>query len=229
MAIEFIPLKDATDTLIHESISSVLDTLPDDSPVAERMWARVRAIREGDYPSACEILIKDWEGVGWSGWFPLWSNPYSSWSSATYLAPRLRGKGLLPILRCRQAHAAEEVLELLKDNDIEFVSSIDTVNTGSLKASHRYAKASGWRNRWSLTEDRENDRIMLRMVWPSPPNIPHHCYMGQDLNQFEETLMEPEVKFDVPQGEDELNLLVDTWVRARAQASILLPEAESKF
>lgn len=219
MAIEFIPVQSAPDSLIEESIASVLDIIGEDSPVAERMWARVRAVREGHYPAACDMLLKDWRGVGWSGWFPLWTNPYAAWSSATYLAPSLRGRGLLPVLRCRQAHAAEEICDQLGEA-VEFVSSIDTTNTRSLKASHRYAKASGWRNQWYLYDDRENDRMMLRMMWPSPPAIPHECFLGRDLRLFEEPIAEPELALtpEADPADHELDLVVDTWVRERAHS-----------
>lgn len=217
MAIEFVPIHEAMDSLINESVASVLDVLPDESPVAERMWARVQAIREGDYPAACDLLLKDGEGVGWSGWFPLWTNPYAAWSSATYLAPSLRGTGLLPVLRCRQAHAVADICAAL-DHEVEFVSSIDTANVQSLRASHKYAVANGWRNRWYLRDDRENDRMSLRMEWPSRP-VPHQCFLGQDLKLFEEPIQELDIEMVEEQTDPDLNLMVDTWVRHKTELS----------
>ena len=227
MAIEFIPVQDAPDSLIHECVASVLDSLSEGSRVAERMWARVQAVREGEYPAACDLLLKDWHGVGWSGWFPLWTNPYAAWSSATYLAPSLRGKGLLPILRCRQIHAAQQICEEL-DEDVEFVSSIETANTRSLKASFRYAKNNGWANRWYLYEDKDLARLMLRMEWPEPHKAKHVCYLGRDLKQFTETLTAPEVEINDPDHHD-LTLVVDTWVRQKAQQTVHEFEAAPEY
>lgn len=214
MAIEFVPIQDAPDSLIHECVESVLDSVDVNSPIAERMWARVQAIREGEFPAACDMLLKGWQGVGWSGWFPLWTNPYAAWSSATYLAPSLRGKGLLPILRCRQAHAALEIFERM-EGDVEFVSSIEATNTQSLRASMKYARRNKWPNSWYLYDDRSLDRIMLRMMWPDPP-MPHECYMGLELPSFEDPIEEIEVELSTDLSQDDLRLTTDTWVRNRA-------------
>lgn len=194
MALEFTPLKQASDGLIEECIQSVLDVLPEDSPTPSRMWARVEAAREGHYPVACDLLTSGGRGVGWVGWFPLWINPYSTWSSATYLAAKLRGRGLVPVLRCWQAHAAETIVEELGER-VEFVSSIDTVNLRSLRASLKYAKANGWANDCKLVNDSGNDRMMLHLVWPAPPAIPHECFIGRELPLFEEVFEEPAFEF----------------------------------
>ena len=192
MELQFVHIAEADDVLVSQAIHSVLDVLPDDSPVPERMWSRVAAIPEGNYPAAFELLVVHNKAVGWSGWFPVWTNPYSTWSSATYLARRLRGRGLLPVLRCRQIHIAEQLTDEL-DNDLEFVSSIDTTNLQSLKASLRYAKSSGWPNEWYLREDADNNRMLARLVWPAAKNMKHNCFVGMDLPQFEDVLEEPDL------------------------------------
>jgi hypothetical protein len=219
MGIDFVPIQEASDSLIEECLRSVLDSLPENSPVTERMWARVQAIREGHYPAACDMLLKDWQGVGWSGWFPLWSNPYDTWSSTTYLAPQLRGKGLFPVLRCRQAHAANEIVKRLGEK-VGFVSSIETTNIQSLRASHKYAQQNKWENRWYLVEDKENDRLLLRMHWPTPPKIKHECFLGQELKMFEEIISKLDVEFAHESQENDLKLTIDTWVRNHAKKSL---------
>ena len=193
MAIEFVPIQDATDTLIDECINAVLDTLPDDSPLPQRIWARVECIRENSYPASADLLVQSGVGVGISGWFPLWDNPYGAWSSATYISPKLRGKGLLPVLRCRQIHSAAQILREL-DAKVEFVSSIDPMNHRSIRASFKYAKSNRWPNEWYLYDDKENDRIMLRMVWPNPLRALHDCFLGKEMTQFEEPISKPEIE-----------------------------------
>ena len=67
MELQFVHIAEADDVLVSQAIHSVLDVLPDDSPVPERMWSRVAAIREGNYPAACELLVVHNKAVGWAG------------------------------------------------------------------------------------------------------------------------------------------------------------------
>jgi len=149
-----------------------------DPPVTVANWLRRhRELMEGrglEFSGLC--LLFDRSGAaGWSGWLP-YRDRERTWQSSTYLAPRLRGTGLMALLRCDQVHRAVNLRARLGGAAPAFVSSIATDNPRSLAASRAYAADTGWAN-WAHTVEREAGRLAWVLEWPALP-APHACFLA---------------------------------------------------
>jgi hypothetical protein len=130
----------------------------------------VLASSEADAP---RDLIADEHGpAGWVGLTQYNKQPLV-WESTTFLAPRLRGIGLLPYARCWQAHMVDDLLARHGD-EVRVLTSIAEWNHRSQQASRRYASDHGWPDTWRHEPEPHKDRIGVLFDWPVP--VPHTCF-----------------------------------------------------
>lgn len=158
---------------MRAAVVSVADALTDLDGTLQHWNARHREAQGGGPAYWALDLVFDAGGpAGWAGWIPYQEHD-SVWQSSTWLAPRLRGRGLVPVIRCHQAHRAEQLVRYIGNRPIRFVSSVDELNARSLRASQRYATSHGW-PQWALTHERVRGRTAWVVEWPLP--TPHTCF-----------------------------------------------------
>jgi len=189
-----LPIARATDAHLHQAAEALADAVADGigwgvRSVADRVAAlaehRAR-VRAGAAPAAYRLVLHGPRdaaptGAGWCGWVPLADG---AWQSSTYLAPHLRGTGLLDRLRCAQVHDAAAVTRAAAaagEGPPRFASTIDVRNARSLAASLGYARRAGWRvdpGTWREVDQPDRGRRVVVLDWP--PEVawgaaPHPC------------------------------------------------------
>ena len=173
-ALAIVPLRAASPSEVREAVRAASDAMTaPDGAVAN--WLELHRwlllAPTADFWAAA-LLFDEVGGAGWTGWIP-YRERRNSWQSSTWIAPRLRGQGLLPLLRCDQVHRAEQLADRWQLDDARFVSSIAVGNTRSLTASRGYAASAGW-NGWSRVREAGRDAWVLS--WPFPAT-PHVCFL----------------------------------------------------
>lgn len=174
--INLVPLRLAAWSEVRDAVTACRDamTQPDNTLA---MWQRrhqhTLTHDTSDMWGAC-VIADAHGGAGWTGWVPYQEQP-GTWQSTTWLAPRLRGTGLLEQLRCDQIHRAAALKTRWNLQHMTLVSSIDATNTRSLTASRRYADARGWTDWTSVTETVRPRQAWL-LTWPA--NLDDHpCHL----------------------------------------------------
>lgn len=174
--VSVVPLWLLTAREVTDAVLAVSDVLIDIEGTAHSM--RVRARQAATTPAAAwwglGFLFDTQGGAGWCGWLP-WEETPNAWQSTTYLAPRLRGQGLLSVLRCDQVHRAQALTRRWELVNPVFVSSIHEENVRSLAASRRYAQTQGWVE-WESRFEKVLRRPAQVLTWPV--GMPHDCYLG---------------------------------------------------
>lgn len=166
------PIQQVSEELVRQA---VLNACTDTSP-GYGDWMVERVIPRIHNSAPCDILVFDDKPVGWVGFTP-YANEVLTWESSTFLAPSMRGVGMLAKARCRQAHMAEQLVEDCGP-EAKLVSSIAEWNRRSQKAAQKYAKTHSWPDLGKLVEEPHKDRKSLLIVWPQP--VPHQCFLGQE-------------------------------------------------
>lgn len=175
-----IPLKDATEQDVHESLDSIADSLKPGSTLPQVMLERWSLALANQYPD-CLWLVRDNQGfAGWVGWAPYTETPHT-WQTTTYFAPRLRGTGLLTPSRCLQVHTQDTLRTWHNQPELTFVSSIATWNTRSIAATSRYALEHNWPNQWTPAYEKSLKRHAWVLTWPSAPA--HTCTSSHSQRQ----------------------------------------------
>lgn len=156
--LDVVPLDVATILQVKEAVDACVAAPQDRNQRVER-WLEFQS--NPTFSPATVSLLHDPEGmVGWVGVIP-YPEISGAWQSSTYLAPRWRGKGLVPFLRAYQQDLATQLLP----PDITLTTSVAIDNIRSLKACHKYAEAEGWPP-GVITTEHARKRVAVVWRWP---------------------------------------------------------------
>lgn len=176
-----VPLAEASNNLIDSCVAVSTDdsaVFSDDyrTRYMQSLRAERAAMRNGQSPAVRDLLVlEDGQPGGWVGW-TRYRGPIEAWESTTFLAPRLRGTGMLALARCWQVHLVAALHGWDGDNDSVLLSSIASTNPRSLAASAAYASEQGWSTDWLMVTEPLKGRTSRVLLWPRGPRITHACF-----------------------------------------------------
>lgn len=169
--VTFTGISDVSESSVMVACEAVSDALLPGSSMLDKMTRRWRLAQEGQHPDSLWIVCHGGRPAGWAGWVTYPDEP-NAWQTTTYLAPQLRGVGLLPVVRCRQIHAMAVVERWSGHPDLTFLTSVDVRNRRSLRASSNYIERQGWPGGWKRARELGGrDAWVYR--WPRVPA--HSC------------------------------------------------------